>query len=53
MDNENVLRKIKKIKALAEKGVDGERETAIRMYYNLIQSFRNRNRRRNYYGALV
>ncbi len=35
----NVLRKIKKIKALAEKGIGGEKETAIKMYHSLMKKY--------------
>ena len=32
MDREQAAEKLKKIKALAERGVGGEKETAMRMY---------------------
>lgn len=35
MDKEKIAEKLKKIKALAERGVGGERETALRMYEEL------------------
>lgn len=37
MDREQAAEKLKKIKALAERGVGGEKETAMRMYRELME----------------
>lgn len=39
MDREQAAEKLKKIKALAERGVGGEKETAIRMYRELMAKY--------------
>lgn len=36
MEKQDVLKKLKKIKTLAERGVGGEKETAIKMYQELL-----------------
>ena len=39
MQREKVLEKLGKIKALAERGVGGEKETALRMYEDLCRKY--------------
>lgn len=39
MDREQAAEKLKKIKALAERGVGGEKETAMRMYRELMEKY--------------
>lgn len=39
MDKEQAAEKLKKIKALAERGVGGEKETAMRMYRELMEKY--------------
>lgn len=39
MDKEKIQAKLKKIKALAEKGVGGEKETAIKLYNELMAKY--------------
>lgn len=39
IQHDKILEKLKKIKALAERGVGGEKETAMRMYEELCQKY--------------